>query len=822
MPLKPPRGGSTRVDTDVHTQPNRSADKDFSQADTLGRDGTTPWARVDDPKLRNSSPGDDAGRDTSMPVPMVEIRPAPLPAETPPVMYKSLENYGIKSVAVLPDADSDGFRVYKNRQYVNVPDGGIVLVGVDPDTGFHRARLASELLPSGPLLLRDIESGIWHPHNDFNAHTTPLADASLQVFRTGLDLHGVAPGSDGLIHHDGKLYVAIDEQVYQVMQDLDASRPEYRVWRLVNPKDPVATDSANIYRASRSGETRAIVRNEQGTWVSILTGLRGGMQRNDPAPANPLNFHRPWLDSPGPSAILPPAVATTRAQVKRYFADATDQHADDFIARFGESTAAEVELKRMQLEFPLLDREITAWESAYKGNDSAERTRRLDIGARMRRLYKWQGEASEKVYRDGRLVGFRLDLHLGHRGNLTLPVFVTRLGSVVALRLEGTTSNNLGNLFSRFSHIETLEVHGLSGKNNGLLAEINVLAALRVLEIRETSLWLPSISQQHFTGLSRLQELSLSNCSIWPRLSVMGMNELRVLRLRSCDLELFPSGLTFLPVASRLRVLDLYHNPKLRDAPNVTLMSELRELNLSHTSIRQPPVGLGLPNGPTRLEVLNLSHNPLVVAPTLRGMPALVEVDLSRTFIQHFPEGVTFEVPKTRLDLSLTSILSIPETVELRTGIELDGARISDPTSLRRLIAARRQTDRDVWLDRGHPGVGINHWLHNVPAAQHFTKIALWNSLADQENSPMMRRFAELVRTPEFVVERPLLQRRVWSFLAHFKKTSLGEQEVLRDMAVTEPSPGKMLDRLEEEIKKFDPTWQHQPLHQLPKHPKLG
>lgn len=822
MPLKPPRGGSTRVDTDVHTQPNRYSDKDFPTPDALGRDGTPSWARVDDPKLRNTSVGDDAGGDTSMPVPMVEVRPAPLPAEIPVVISRSLENYGIKSAAVLPDADSDGFRVYKNRQYVNVPDGGIVLVGVDPDTGFHRARLASELSPSGPLLLRDIESGIWHPHNDFNAHTTPLADASLQVFRTGLDLRGVAPGSDGLIHHDGKLYVAIDEQAYQVMQDLDASRPEYRVWRLVNPKDPVATDSDNIYRASHSGETRAIVRNEQGTWVSILTGLRGGMQRNDPAPANPLNFHRPWLDGPGPSAIQPPVVATTRAQVKRYFADATDQHADDFIARFGETTAAEAELRRMHLEFPYLDREIAKWEIAYKGSDSAERTRRLEIGNRIRRLYKWQGEPSEKVYRDGRLVGFRLDLNFGHRGNLTLPVFATRLSSVVALRLEGTTSNNLGNLFSRFSHIESLEVHRLGGKNNGLLTEINILAGLRVLEIRETTLWLQAVSQQHFTGLSRLQELSLSNCSIWPKLSVMGMSELRILRLRSCDLTLFPNGLTFMPVASRLRVLDLYHNPNLQDAPNVSLMSELRELNLARTGIRQPPVGLGLRGGPTQLEIMDLSHNPLLVAPTLRGMPALVEVNLNHTFIQQFPEGVTPEVPKTRLDLSFTSILSIPETVELRTGIELNGARISDPTSLRRLIAARRQTGRDVWLDRGHPGEGINHWLHNVPAQQHFTKIALWNSLAGQENSTMMRRFAELVRTPEFVVERALLQRRVWSFLEHFKEASLGEQEVLRDLAVNEPSPGKMLDRLEEERKNFNPKWQHEPPHHLPKHPRIG
>ena len=35
-------------------------------------------------------------------------------------------------------------------------------------------------------------------------------------------------------------------------------------------------------------------------------------------------------------------------------------------------------------------------------------------------------------------------------------------------------------------------------------------------------------------------------------------------------------------------------------------------------------------------------------------------------------------------------------------------------------------------------------------------------------------------------------------------------------------SPGKMLERLEEEMTKFDSTWQHQPPHHLPKRPRLA
>jgi len=228
-----------------------------------------------------------------------------------------------------------------------------------------------------------------------------------------------------------------------------------------------------------------------------------------------------------------------------------------------------------------------------------------------------------------------------------------------------------------------------------------------------------------------------------------------------------------------------------------------------------------LPSGPSRLEILNLSQSRLAVAPSLMGMTALLEVDLSRTHIRNFPSGVTSSIPKTRLDLAYTGITSIPETVELRTGFELSYALISDPASFRRLIAARRQAGTDFWLGRATHDLAIEHWMHNIPQAQRPAKVSLWGSLSNPTNIAMMAKIRDLIRTPEFQVERPLLQRRVWSFLEHFQKASLGEQDILRDIALTESSPGKMLERLEEEIKNFDPMWQHQPPHHFPKRPRL-
>lgn len=238
MPVKPPRGGSAHVDTDVHTFPKRSSDKDFIPADVPVRDGTVPWARLDDPKSRSTQPGADAGPETILPAPVVEVRPAPDVAGISAVIHRSLETYLITSVTELPDADGDGFRMYRNRRYVDVPGSGLVLVAVDPDTGWYRARHPGELIPSGPWMLRDSESGIWHPHSDFSTRTNPLTAESLDGFHAGLDISGAQSGSDGVIRHDGKLYVAIHEQAYQVMQDLDASRPEYRVGAWSNPTIP--------------------------------------------------------------------------------------------------------------------------------------------------------------------------------------------------------------------------------------------------------------------------------------------------------------------------------------------------------------------------------------------------------------------------------------------------------------------------------------------------------------------------------------------------------------------------------------------------------
>ncbi|WKV89910.1 hypothetical protein LJU32_06280 [Pseudomonas sp. B21_DOA] len=200
---------------------------------------------------------------------------------------------------------------------------------------------------------------------------------------------------------------------------------------------------------------------------------------------------------------------------------------------------------------------------------------------------------------------------------------------------------------------------------------------------------------------------------------------------------------------------------------------------------------------------MKLADNPLHFAPSVKTLTALRELDLSNTGLEKFPEGITPQLPTTVLDLSNNRIKSIPESVELRAGFNLNGNPINDPSSLRRLIHARIKTGSDIWLAEQHTDRSAALWLRNVPQAQAAEKARLWDSF-EGPWSTLLNGIRTLSRTPEFHVERPLLQRRVWRVLENFSQADAVERAWLSTIVEFESSPGKMLDWLEAEIRKYD------------------
>ncbi|WP_223259105.1 leucine-rich repeat domain-containing protein [Pseudomonas moraviensis] len=675
MPVKPPTGGSTPVKVDASTSPTRPAEVGTPLPGPSGRRDFGSGLSLDDLRPRpGSSSAVDADAAGTTPAVIIHAAPVETRLLAP---GPALDDYVINARAILPEVNSEGLTVFKKRTYAEVADGEFVLVAVDPETGLHRARRPSDLLP-GPVMLRDAASGFWYPRT-----------------------------------------------------------------------------------------------------------------------------------------VVEPA---TRAQVRSYLPDMSDQHADEFIARFDDKDVADLELKRIQLGLGQLGSE-NVWFPHFQSREAwgSEKQAAIDMWSTLRQLYKWQGQPDLRVYRDGQLSGYKLDMNL-----MLWPVerlHSLKFKAVVELSLRGNARLNPEVFFAQFPNIESLTVTSAQFAT-GLHAWNNAAGRYQ-FQILQSRLEINSRFATLLNGLSRLRVLSLQDCNFPARFSVSGMTQLQVLRLGNtygmADLAGVVAGL---PSPSRLQVLDLHKNNSLLVAPDITRMTELRVLDLTGTGINRLPGGLGADNARSRLEVLRLGDNALSVAPSLKAMTALQELDLSNARLDSFPEGITSEIPAKVLNLANNRITSIPESVELRAGLNLIGNPITDPASLRRLIHARIKTGTDIWLGVESNDRSANLWLRNVPPGKELTeKLELWDTFASRPG--LLDAIRRLSRTPEFHVEHPLTQRRVWWFLKIYRGRGAGEQARLDDILLHETSPGKMLDRLEAEIREYDSGRQNPPLHHLPKRPRL-
>lgn len=661
MPVKPPRGGGSHVD--VPTSPNRSANADQSLPGQSGRRSVDSGSTQDNLQPRAGS-SSESSRDEVRPVAAVVVHASSTAVHRPEPLL-SLDNYATNARAILPQVNEDGLRVINRRTYADLANGDLVLVAADPATGLYRARRPSELLPSGPVMLRDVASGHWYPR-----------------------------------------------------------------------------------------------------------------QRVEP---------------------------TTRAQVQKYLSQASDLDADAFIARFDDKDVAEAELQRIQRDSPQLDIEHISipYHEPRMGHDG-QMQQALEMWGKLRQVYKWHGQSDQRVYSEGRLSGYKLDI------NLTLwPVdklLSLRFSAVVSLVLKGHAPLDAGVFFRQFPNIESLTI------TSQAMIRRNAGGGLFMFEAAQSRFSMDSSFAEQLTRLPRLRELNLQNCDLPADFSLRGLSRLQVLRLVDTRVKVMNESAGPLRPGEPVQHLAVYSQVE----PDVTGMTELRVLDLTRTGIRRLPSGLDAGNGPSKLEVLKLGDNALFAGPSVKAMTALQELDLSNMALNGFPEGITSAIPEKVLNLSNNQIRAIPASVELRTGFNLIGNPITDPASLRRLIYARNQTGNDIWLGTESFDLSANLWLQQVPAEQLARKLKLWGSV-----SHLARGLKKLSRTPEFYVERPLLQRRVWSFLEIYNKADVDEQLRLNQILAEEPSPGRMLDKLEEEIRTYDSGRQNQPLHHLPKRPKL-
>ncbi len=154
-----------------------------------------------------------------------------------------------------------------------------------------------------------------------------------------------------------------------------------------------------------------------------------------------------------------------------------------------------------------------------------------------------------------------------------------------SLNIEASFVGELPSLTADFSHVTNLSLHG----NEALNAPDSFLA--------------------QFSGLRKLEMHNFTLGRIPQSLALI--TPLETLTLSSCGVVMDASGQTTLAAMTRLKGLDLYHNP-LGTAPDVSSLQALSTLDFSRTGIRQIPAGVGqLP----RLREALLSENAIVELP---------------------------------------------------------------------------------------------------------------------------------------------------------------------------------------------------------------
>ncbi|MBC3778908.1 hypothetical protein HU743_22450 [Pseudomonas sp. SWRI99] len=144
----------------------------------------------------------------------------------------------------LPSADAQGFRVFKGRRYVDIQGGGTVQVAFDPVTGRQRARLSSELNPSGPVLVRGPANDFWYPLDTSDSSVLRSAASKAQE-----------------IEFNGKQYFTA--------QRPDAGDGQHYLLRILDPNNPSTLLSSAIIAAP----------DPLGVWKR--RGRKGGMKADE-------------------------------------------------------------------------------------------------------------------------------------------------------------------------------------------------------------------------------------------------------------------------------------------------------------------------------------------------------------------------------------------------------------------------------------------------------------------------------------------------------------------------------------------------------------
>lgn len=255
-------------------------------------------------------------------------------------------------------------------------------------------------------------------------------------------------------------------------------------------------------------------------------------------------------------------------------------------------------------------------------------------------------------------------------------------------------------------------------------------------------------------------------------------------------LERFPNLRTLQLEETDLRLPDL--NGQLVGVlpPAIPQLQHLTSLNLRATQLTFQGNEAGQLSQLVNLQSLDLGNNPLGTPPVVIGMNQLRVLRLDDTRITTCPIGIMDQPYLDLLDLRNNRIQRVPQAVMnqaiARDRVLLWNNPITDEDTLRRFVDHRQKTGVNLWLSAAGNGYGDPAaWLRDLEQGRRNARLQMWQRLALR---PRGGRFLgcmnTLTLTPDFQVNYPDLQARVWHLLAQADASGELWGRLTRDVAL--------------------------------------
>ncbi|AZE92677.1 hypothetical protein C4J96_0531 [Pseudomonas orientalis] len=436
-----------------------------------------------------------------------------------------------------------------NLQMAHAGENSLLSATLQTLTDAQRGDLGREIHDTAGLA-RDVLKQA-HVHREYlhefliPLRELPLSSQSLSAFRIAHKQLPDNADADGIHDMSERRYVSIDDGTYQVMFDRDASSATRKVWRIVKPTDPVAMDEGNLYNSSRSGESRAIVRNAANVWVTAVVGAPGGMRRS----RHDWSFHRQLADQ---VAAATHRMLSPGRRVRKLFPSFTAEQVSAFIQGLGDDVAGQ--LTQRESEYKTLKKTLSAWAQS----DAAQPAGWADVVIdEIKRC--WRRETGQT---------FRMPA-----GSAALPALQADFSHVRELDLVSVDWSDAADTFiGNFPDLQRLRI--TRSTLDKLPAAVGNFTNLTTLNLSSNQIRLDAQSAQKLAALSRLEHIDLSENPLEITPDFSAMSKLKTLDLSNTQIDQWPAGLQEKPALTHLNL----RSNKLREVPETNLNPSAEQL----------------------------------------------------------------------------------------------------------------------------------------------------------------------------------------------------------------------------------------------------